>query len=36
MFRFTHPVTYSQHISDFLEARVSVGEPRSAAGQTGV
>jgi pimeloyl-ACP methyl ester carboxylesterase len=31
MFRFTHPVTYSQHISDFLEARVP-GAERSSAG----
>lgn len=30
MFRFTHPVTYSQHILDFLEARVSELERSSA------
>jgi pimeloyl-ACP methyl ester carboxylesterase len=26
MFRFTHPVAYSQHIADFLEARVPIKE----------
>lgn len=34
MFRFTHPVTYGQHISDFLEARVPVGERSSAGANT--
>jgi pimeloyl-ACP methyl ester carboxylesterase len=32
MFRFTHPVTYSQHIAEFLYARVQGAERSTAAG----
>jgi pimeloyl-ACP methyl ester carboxylesterase len=31
MFRFTHPITYSQHIADFLAARLAGAHPQAAA-----